>query len=102
MRIRTLPELRPLLDILLDSEKERWLNHTLTPEASENKTFNTCVNHIEDYKVGTEGRLVQNFRDQQILWFYELPDSPGSSWYAPSTNESEMSFVCFVTEKGSH
>ena len=56
---RNLPELWLLHDILLDSEKDRWLNHTLTPEASEIKTSHTCAKHIADYKVGTEDRFVQ-------------------------------------------
>ena len=51
----TLPELWLLHHISLDSERERWRNHTFTPEASENNTLNTCAEHVEDYKVGTEG-----------------------------------------------
>ena len=47
---RTFPESWPPRDTLRDSEKDRWLIHTLTPEASENKTLNTCAKHIEDYK----------------------------------------------------
>ena len=36
-KIRTLPELWPHHDILLDSEKEKWLEHTRVPEASGTK-----------------------------------------------------------------
>ena len=35
METRTLPALWPLHDLLLDSEKDRWLDHTLPPDASE-------------------------------------------------------------------
>ena len=61
MKIMTLPELWHLHDILLDSEKDRWLIHTHSPEASENKTSKNWAKHIEDYKAGTEDRLVHNF-----------------------------------------
>ena len=61
MKIRTLPELWPLHDILLDSEKDRWLKQTLALDASEGKTSNTCAKHIEDGKVGTKDWLVQDF-----------------------------------------
>ena len=57
--IRNLPELWLLHDILLDSEKDRWLNHTLTPEASGTKTLHASAKHIVDYNAGTKDRLVQ-------------------------------------------
>ena len=61
MKMETLPELWPLHDISFELEKDRWLNHTLAPEASENKTLHICAKHIEDCKVGIEELLVQNF-----------------------------------------
>ena len=43
MKIRTLPESGPHHDILLDSEKEKWLEPTLVPEASGNKRPYMCA-----------------------------------------------------------
>ena len=63
MEIMTLQEKWLLVGILLDSEKDRWLNPALTPEASENTTWNTCPEHIEDYKVG-----ISNSAHTSVLW----------------------------------
>ena len=74
---------------------ERWLEPTLAPEASENKTLSLCVKHIEEYIVGNEDRLVQKFELKKSFWFCELPDSPENSEDVPSTNESdEDDFDC--------
>ena len=59
MMKRTSPELWLLHDILLDSEKDRWLKNTHAPDASECNTLST--QHIEDCKVGIEEWLMQNF-----------------------------------------
>ena len=50
LKIRTLPELWQLHDISLDSEKDRWLNHTVNSGTSVCKTSNSFPEHIEDRK----------------------------------------------------
>ena len=59
MKIRILPELWFLHNILPDSEKERWLEHSLAPEESENETLRSCAKHTEHDKVGNEDRLAK-------------------------------------------
>ena len=54
MKIRTLPELSPLHDNLLDSEKDRWLNHTFASEASDTQPYIHVQRHIEDDNVGKD------------------------------------------------
>ena len=44
LKTMTLPVSWPPRDTIRDTEKDRWLSHTLAPEASEkNKIFNTCA-----------------------------------------------------------
>ena len=87
--ITTLPELWPLHDILLDSEKDRWIFiHLLTPAVSEGKTLNICAKHIVDCTSWHRILARAELRTKQRLGFCKLPDSPGSSCYSPSTNES--------------
>ena len=73
----------PRHDILLDLEKDRWLNRTHAPDASERNTLDTCAKHVEDCKVVTEDWLVQNFE------LGELSDSLDRSVSAASSNESD-------------
>ena len=67
VKMRTLPELRLLHDILLDSDKDRWLKHTLT---------------------WTKTIVRAEIRTKERLWFCEPPDSPTSLSEPPSSNES--------------
>ena len=60
MKIRILPELWFLHNILPDSEKERWLKDKPAPEGSEKKkTLRSCAKHTEYDKVGNEDRLAK-------------------------------------------
>ena len=60
----TLPELWPLHDILVDSEKE--MARTYTGTRSINETSRLCAKHIGDYKAGNEDRLVQKFEETLV------------------------------------
>ena len=46
LKTEILPELWPLHDISLDSEMDRWLDHTFAPHASQGKTLKICAKHI--------------------------------------------------------
>ena len=76
MMMRTLPELWPLHDIILNSEKDRWRNHALAPDASEGKTLNTCAKHIERLESWNRRKARAELRTNECLRFCELPDSP--------------------------
>ena len=89
MERRTLPELRLPHDILFDSEKDRWPNHTLTADASEGKTWNTCAKAHRRLQSWHRRMDRTELRSKERRWFYELPDSPDSCVHAPSSNESD-------------
>ena len=55
----------------------------------EGKTSTTCTKHNEDCKVGGRRLARTELRIEQRLYIGELPYSPDSSVYAPSTNEGD-------------
>ena len=61
MEIRTLPESRLPRDILLDTEKDLWPNHTVTPGFLESKVSRTCATHVEECKVGVDDLIAQQY-----------------------------------------
>ena len=80
------------LPVMLSSRHlARWLIHTFTSRALESNISNTCAKHIEDRKVGARDLIAQNFElSRDFIYIGDLPDSPDSSVYSPSTNESDM------------
>ena len=89
LNTRTLPELWVLHDIFLDSEKDRWPNHTLTSSTFESKISNLCERAHGRLQSWSRWLARAELRTEQRLYIGELPDSPDSSEHAPSTNESD-------------
>ena len=84
--------MKKTLPVMLSSRHlARWLIHTFTSRALESNISNTCAKHIEDRKVGARDLIAQNFElSRDFIYIGDLPDSPDSSVYSPSTNESDM------------
>ena len=89
MKIRILPESLPPREKIRDSAEDQRSDYTFTSGASESRTSSTCKEHVKDCNVGAADCVLQTVELSKDFTFANYHHAPGSSAFAPSTNESD-------------